>query len=54
MRIERTVAAAVLALGLSALLYAQAPGLFSDLDVDGTFTMAVGGQIGQFEIEDGG
>ena len=50
MRIERTIAAAVLALGLSALLYAQAPGLFSDLDVDGTFTMAVGDQIGQFEI----
>ena len=35
MKTERAIAAAVLALGLSALLYAQAPGLFSTLNVDG-------------------
>ena len=35
MRIERTVSAAVLALGLSALLYAQAPGVFDTLEADG-------------------
>ena len=45
MRIERTIAAAVLALGLSALLYAQSPGLFSTLEVDGDATFYASGII---------
>ena len=45
MKIERTIAAAVLALGLSALLYAQAPGLFSTLEVDGNATFYASGII---------